>query len=337
MLRKTLRATCALILILNFFPTQSRANAEHTDLMITAGDSISAGYLSDWRAQQQGAQGPTIEDNESIDYADPVSRLIDDPVNHPRHSISEWKLRMGQKFNNKYTLSWSSGYNLQSHYVRLSEYLANHEPNTHLEVYNVAWSGAVVVDLERQADQILNAWYSGKYQNVSYITLTIGANDACAPWYVGGNPDAEWIANLRAFFKKLSVIQQKEPIRILWSSIPNIAELGKPEILNHQLTSKKSCEQRMRFQDRYCTPLMLWKTPEEHRKNVLILDHKNDMMRDLAKQLSVEYPQFQFMFSESLFKRKIKIDFLSKDCFHPNSDGQDEISEQLWADQPWFK
>jgi lysophospholipase L1-like esterase len=327
-----------LSLLALILPLQTNAaSAYTTDLMVTAGDSISAGFLANWRAQHTGVRENEIIDRDWPDYGPAPSRLVDDPVNHPRHSISEFKLKLAQLLNHKYTLSWSSGMSIHSHYERLKEYLAKESPETSLVIQNVARSGAVAADLDLQANQILNAWNTGRYTNLRYLTMTIGANDACAPWYVGGNPDAEIEFNIRKFFKRLSVIQQKEPIRVLISSIPNIPDLGKPEILHHDLTAKKTCEQRMRFQDRYCLPLMIWSTPEEYAQKVAIVAHKNDVLRNLVQELGHEYPQFQFVFSESLFKRKIRIDFLSKDCFHPNPDGQDEISEQLWDDQPWFK
>jgi hypothetical protein len=53
--------------------------------------------------------------------------------------------------------------------------------------------------------------------------------------------------------------------------------------------------------------------------------------------MNVEFPQFDFKFSESLYHQKIRLAMLSKDCFHPNPEGQAEISELLWKDQPWFQ
>ena len=313
-------------------------NLSHTDLMVTVGDSISAGFLANWRARARGAVDVESLDTDFPTYDPPPSRILTDPVNHPRHTIPEWKLRVCQRMmNHKYTYSWSSGQSIHSHYEKLQEYLAQKEPQTYLDIYNVARSGSVVADLDMQANQILAAWNSGQYQNLRYLTITIGANDVCAPWYEGGNPDAEIVANVRAFFKKLSVIKQAQPIRVLFSSIPNIPQLGKPEIRHHYLTSSKTCEQRMRFQDRFCLPLMIWSGPEEYAKKVAMVAHKNDVLRDTVKQMNKDFPQFEMVFSEAMFKQNIGLDFLSKDCFHPNMDGQEKISQELWDDQPWFK
>lgn len=292
--------------------------------MVTAGDSISAGFLSNWRAQRPE------EDSSSLDF-------LSDESSHPRHAIPEWKIRIAQTLNHKYTLSWSSGFNIYSHYLRLQEYLAQHEPQVNLRVQNVARSGAVVADLDAQANLILNTWNSGRYQNIPYLTLTIGANDACAPWFEGGNPDSEIEAGIRSFFKKLSIIQQPKPIRVLVASIPRIPDLGLPEIREHWLTRRMTCEYRMRYKDAYCNPLIFWTDHDDYLKKLGYVEHKNDVIRNLIQTLAKEYPQFEFAFGESLFQEKIDLSILSKDCFHPNWDGQDKISEHLWNDQPWFK
>lgn len=329
-------------------PQQSQSTQSTMDLMVTVGDSISAGYLSDWRATHKIEDEKTnaaqaAKDDQIDEILKGEAALKDVPVDvstppdHPRHTRPYWLLRLGQIFNNKYTLSWSSGQNIRSHHALLKEYLSKREPEVYLETYNVAMSGAVTADLTDQANQILAAWNTGRYRNIRYITVTIGANDACAPWHEGGNPESEIQYNIHQFFKALSVIHQKEPIRVLFSSIPRIPDLGRPEIMNHYLTRKMSCEYRTQMKDDYCNSLLVWKTEEEYQKNIGIIASKNEAIRSVLKQINHEMPQFDIAFSESLYKRKIRIDLLSKDCFHPNADGQDEISEQLWADQPWFK
>jgi len=303
--------------------TRASAGTRVSELMVTAGDSISAGFLSNWRAQR-------------IDQKSAPDADESDFPPHPRYAIPWWRIRLGQALNHKYTLSWSSGFDLSSHYLRLKADLAQSEPGVDLKIMNVAFSGAVVADLDRQADAILSAWRSRKYRNIPYLTLTIGANDTCAPWFEGGNPDSEIEAGIRGFFTKLAGIRQPKPIRVLVAAIPKIPDLGKPEILHHWLTPKMTCEYRMRYRDHYCNSLIFWSNAEEYRKDVAIVEHKNDVIRNLLAELSRELPQFEFAFGESLYRKPITISVLSKDCFHPNPEGQTMISELLWADQPWF-
>ncbi len=312
------------IILLNLLLFTSMTNSHAAEqkskaLMITVGDSISAGFLANTSAVILASE----------------NKITSPP--HPPHNIPEWKVRLAQLLNNKSTLSFGTGSNIQSHYVRLKDYLKIAEPELELESRNFAMAGAVAADLPGQAKDIINIWKTGEFQKVLYLTFLIGSNDACIDWNPGGTPEVEMAASIREFFKIISVIKQDQPIRVLVSSLPKIPDLGKREILDYPLSKDTTCEYRIKEKDKYCLPLVTWNTPEQYAASVQVIENKNKFLESITLELSKTYPQFDFIFSHSLFKREIKIEGLAKDCFHPNAKGQDELSALLWNDLPWFK
>lgn len=298
------------------------------DLMATAGDSISAAFIANTTTSRP-------EDPSNVDIGeDSASRLIS--VNYSGQPFS-LRLWLAQFFNHKYTFSWGTGLNVQSHYVRVREIISRDEPNVIVDAKNVAFSGATSSDLSRQAKKIVASWRLGNFENLRYVTLLIGANDICFDHVsVETMPSVTIDSNIRAFFKELSKIKQKEPIRVVMSALPRIPDIGQPEVLNHVLPSGKTCAYKLYQQDRLCNGLSQWNTPQEYAARIAVVEKMNSILKNLSMEMQHVYPQFQIAYSEQFYHRKIVVEKLARDCFHPNRLGQDEISAVLWADQPWW-
>lgn len=109
--------------------------------------------------------------------------------------------------------SWSTGTagGLGSHYQRLTD-----DRGRPPELHNFAVSGAQVAELPAQAREAV-------IERVDYVTVLIGANDACAPDERSMTPVAAYEA---AFVRALGTLRKGLPqARILVVSIPDLHQL----------------------------------------------------------------------------------------------------------------
>lgn len=313
---------CALLLFSSFGLPRAEAAArkppsvprESHYLMGALGDSISAATFADTAIQIDGTE------------------ILDSPF----QSILYGEAKASLLFENKETLSWASGNRINSHFTKLRRLLEGDTPSLKLSVQNFAIPGAVANGVPNQAKELAKAMSSGQYASLHYVTLLIGANDACSSETEGGTPNEKMIEELKLTFRILSGIQQKEPIRVLLSSIPNIPMLGRPEISNLKTVLNLTCHYLRGTILRPCNPLVEWESPEELKRKINYVREKNELLRAAAQEANREYPGLNVHFSEALFAQNISASILAADCFHPNSEGQEEISRVLWEEQPWF-
>ncbi len=134
-------------------------------------------------------------------------------------------------------------------------------------------------------------------------------------------------------FDIVSEVNQVDPIHVLVSALPNIANFGVPEITNHLLPSGWTCGHQ---DQHYCKSLVTWSTPDEYAKSVAIVQDKNQMLQSVSAEMTALYPQFQIFYSDKLFQAQWVLGQLAEDCFHPDWYGQQRISDLLWLDQPWW-
>jgi len=170
-------------------------------LMAVLGDSISAGSLADVPIPLQGT---------------------------PEEKVRKWAdegVSAQLVITNKSTYSWASGLKIRSQYRLLRTWLQKNDPGRRLDVLNVAWPGDRAVDLPAQVERVVEAMASGRYESLYYVTLLIGANDACAS--AQGTPLVKMREQLMQALTRLSSIRQSEPIRVFVVGIPRIPDLGK--------------------------------------------------------------------------------------------------------------
>lgn len=133
-------------------------------------------------------------------------------------------------FENKSTFSWFSGERVQSHGDRLASHL--NASNEKLTVLNAAVSGAETSDLDGQVRKIVDAVKSGKNKGLLYLAVFIGSNDACKGTTPDGTPPSKMRENILKALKAINDLPQGYKTAVLISSLPRIADLGRPEIAN---------------------------------------------------------------------------------------------------------
>jgi lysophospholipase L1-like esterase len=292
------------LLILLPISSHGMGKRAKVDLMAAAGDSITAGTLADTSSN---------------------------PVHQRTSELSAHDFHSNFLYQNKDSFSWASGTWINSHFVRLRDYLKNRDPGVELEVLNVAIPGNETQDLGSQADRILSAMNSGAYSQLRYLTLMIGANDTCD----AVKPEAAAV-HLRRFFEKIAEIRQQEKIRILVSGLPPIPILGKEEVLRHKTAGFFTCEYIRNRVFHFCKGMTAWEDEKEFERKMGEILAFNETIRSVIREIETAHPHLDIAFSETFTRYDIPLNFLALDCFHPNRSGQEEISRFLWEDQPWF-
>lgn len=279
--------------------------------MVGVGDSISAGAFAD------------------------TSTLMEDPfpwglpIPNPDSLLDQFGFI--SDIETKRTLSWVSGLVIDSHYQRLHDYLK--PQNKTLTVLNFAQSGAVSSELFEQVEEIQTALKFGVFNSVPYITMLVGANDLCK-----SVPIETFHKNVHQLFEKFAELHPADgqPIHILVSSVPKIADLGEPRVMEYRTTAGYRCKLIRTTPLSVCRRMTNWTTEEEHQKLNAEIDQVNEILRAETNEAARKFPQLQTFYSPTFSQQQLNPEDLAMDCFHPNANGQAKIAELLWQDQPWF-
>jgi lysophospholipase L1-like esterase len=312
--------TAAVVLLINCEQAAAMgrpkpSSTEPNYLMAALGDSISAGTLADTSVHVSSASQEDLQNSYTgVDQ----SKFI---------------------YTNRYDLAWGTGDQIPSHYMQLKSWLAKNEPGMNLVPLNLAIPGAVASQLVGEAQSVVAAMATGQYRALKYVTLDIGANDACAVSATDpiGTPDDKFADSLRKFFATLAQIKQDQPIRVMVSSIPKVPDLGRPDIQETATLGGASCNWIRAHIFTYCRTLPIWTTEAEYENNVAIVEDKNAILQSVIDEVNKTYTNVQASFSYATYNETLVPNMLAVDCFHPNKDGQTILSEKLWADQPWFR
>jgi lysophospholipase L1-like esterase len=238
---------------------------------------------------------------------------------------------------NKDFLSWASGTKVGSHYLRLKQFLLAQDESVKLEIMNVAVPATTTYDLERQATRVLRKMRSGRYDALKYVTILVGANDVCSRDNPSGIPVEVMRSNLLKAIDVLAQVSQAEPVRVLVVGIPKIPDLAQPGIRDAKTTLGLSCHRVRDQMLALCNNLLSWRTPEEYRKQLSIVEETNRMLEQTVHEGNAKYPNVQMAYTGRLFEQVIPLEDLAIDCFHPNAKAHDKIAQDTWLDQPWFR
>jgi lysophospholipase L1-like esterase len=239
-------------------------------------------------------------------------------------------------FENKFLLSWASGVGIKSHYVRLKDYFKRKGETRPIQVDNVSYPGRLTNAMEDQALQLLQDFREGGYSELKYVTLLVGSNDACSSQTPWGVPLGEMHDNLIKAFRILSMFPQKEPVHVLVVGIPRIPDLAERSLRESKTILGLSCNTVRNKILKECNPLLTWKTEKEYDQKMMIIENDNRLIRDTVTEVNKLFPKIQAVYSDRLYNLNIPRSILAADCFHPNADGQQQLADQVWMDQPWF-
>jgi lysophospholipase L1-like esterase len=208
-------------------------------------------------------------------------------------------------------VSWSTGYSglVNSHYLRI---LAQN-PQIEGRAFNDARSGATVADLERQAQLAAD-------QQAEYVTVLIGANDACARTEDAMTPVSAFESRLRAGMRTLRADLPQAAVFV--SSIPDIKrlwEVGKDDpAARVTWTAGGICQSML------ANPSSTAAQDEARRDRVRqrIIDY-NEVLREVCQ----DSPPCRFD-GNAVFNYPFELRHISPwDYFHPNIEGQQILAE----------
>jgi lysophospholipase L1-like esterase len=239
--------------------------------------------------------------------------------------------------------SWSIGtspdYQMVSHAHRL-----NYMMGGRLKTFNAAVSGNESADLFDQFESI-KEWSHTKNrgQFPDYVTILIGANDVCAATADEMVTPDIYEQNVRDV---VNLIHKENPnSKVLISALPDIESLRRTakdaKLVGWGRFAK--CE-NLWSRAQLCNTLTLIEDPFERARVGLRIKEFNAILRKLKtvvdlgedEELSLaRNPNVQV--AEKIYDTPFTSDLLSVDCFHPNFDGQNLISELNWKSSWWYK
>ncbi|MGH8886577.1 MAG: GDSL-type esterase/lipase family protein [Egibacteraceae bacterium] len=205
--------------------------------------------------------------------------------------------------------SWSTGFDpaVNSHYLRIRA------ENGSLEAYNNAQSGAKVAALEGQAETAVR-------QDVEYVTILIGANDACASSESAMTSVRTFKSQFRA---AMGTLRDGLPdAAIFVSSIPDIKRLW--FIAKDQVNARLAWSTFDICQSMLADPLSTDRADEARRDRVRqrVIDYNRAL-----EQVCREDDNCKFD-GNAVFKYRFTLRHVSVwDYFHPSTAGQAVLAD----------
>jgi lysophospholipase L1-like esterase len=213
--------------------------------------------------------------------------------------------------------SWSTGYTsfdgIRSHYERILAL----KPSIAGRNYNDSVSGAKMRDAEAQALQAVS-------QQARYVTVLMGANDACA----GSLSSMTSVDDFRAqFTAAMNVLASGLPVgsHVFVASIPNIYQLW-------QLFHGNATARLVWSLAHICQSMLSESNTEADRQAVLVREQAfNQVLADVCGQFPIcrfdDFAVFQYQFGTG--------DVSKLDYFHPSLAGQANLASLTWQHSWW--
>jgi len=215
--------------------------------------------------------------------------------------------------------SWSTGSysTVNSHYLRLKAV------NSQLVAYNDARSGAKIRDLAGQAS-------TSVLQQAQYVTILMGANDACTSTEAGMTSVDTFETQMRTAMNKLAA-QNPRP-KVFVASIPDIHQLwfvGKDKSSARNAWAAYGICQSM-----LANPLSTASADVSRRAGVQ--QRVRDFNDKLRQVCAVEYADMCKYDDGAVFAYPFTLSQLSTwDYFHPNTTGQKVIADVTYKKSYW--
>jgi lysophospholipase L1-like esterase len=217
--------------------------------------------------------------------------------------------------------SWSTGSSsyVNSHYRRI---LANN-PAIYGHNHNDALDGARASDLARQAGNAVN-------QHVEYVTIEVGANDACRSSESLMTPVSTYRAHIDS---ALAILKQGLPAnaRVFIASIPDLKRLW--------YVGKDSAAARLAWDAFDICQSMLAEPLSTDPADAARRDRVQQRVKDYSTQLAeacAAYGSRCDFDDNAVFNYRFTLSQVSRwDYFHPNAEGQRVAAEITWNAGPY--
>lgn len=212
--------------------------------------------------------------------------------------------------------SWSTGYAgakiVDSQYERLLA-AGDHELKGHY--FNDAVSGTTMGDLLAQATEAVS-------QHAAYVTILMGANDACKASVSEMTPVATFTSEFKSALEELT---KTAHVRVFVASIPNLFKLW-------QLLHNNSSAELAWSIGHLCQSMLSISGTNATRQEVLKREEAyNAALQTVCKQFpSCRFDQLA-VFDYSFTKKQVS----SFDFYHPSIAGQNELAALTWGKSYW--
>ncbi|HEY1177886.1 MAG TPA: SGNH/GDSL hydrolase family protein [Phytomonospora sp.] len=203
---------------------------------------------------------------------------------------------------------------VDGHYRRLTAYNPAIEDNRH----NNAETGATSADLVAQAAATVE-------QRVDYVTVLIGANDACAATESGMTTPEQYRTNISAAFSALK--EGLPEAKVFVASIPDLYRLW--TVNKDSATAREAWETAGICQSMLADAASTEPAAEQRRMNVRqrVMDYNTAL-----NEVCADYGENCRYDGDVVFNTEFGADEVSRwDYFHPNAEGQRRLAEVTFA------
>ena len=212
--------------------------------------------------------------------------------------------------------SWSTGTEVDGHLRRIERL-----SGATVEAWNVAVSGARVADLESQARRAVAT-------GAAYVTVLVGANDACRPTEPEMTPVGEFAA---AFERGLATLVEGLPsARVLVVSVPDVMRLW--EVGRGDPATRVTWARYRVCPSMLAAPESTAPADAARRQRVRA---RVTAFNDAMAAACARHPNCRWD-GGAVFRDRFGLDALSeRDRWHPSREGQRRLAELSW-DAGWY-
>lgn len=215
--------------------------------------------------------------------------------------------------------SWSTGTDsaVVSHYTRL----ARLNPGVTVTRWNDAVTGAKMAALDTQAQ-------NARSQGARYVTILMGANDACTKTESGMTA----VATFRSQFESAmsTLMTQTQPPQVLVASIPDLHRLY--DVGKTSSAARNAWNSFGICQSMLANPTSTQKADVDRRARVRqrVIDYNTQLAAVCATYATCRYD------GGAVFSHPFELKHLSTwDYFHPNTSGQAVLANVTWKAGFW--
>ncbi len=230
--------------------------------------------------------------------------------------------------------SWATGSSsrVRTHASRLKE--LNAANNTALQVYNASVSGSTSHNIKIQIDYILDWSRKSLGQGApDYVMIAIGANDICQNSNSEMTPVSTYANNVRNAVYR--VLDANPNARVMVSGIPNLNHLRNvAENSWLGLPPVSTCKQMWAFH-KFCNNVLLEKDVNKRNEVTKRIFAYQDEIEYIRRDANSRYGEDRVRFAFDVYNYAFSDDEISIDCFHPNTQGQQALSDVTWKKSWW--